>query len=106
VTFAVMEGGGSIAPAATSTGPDGTASAALVLGPAPGANRVRAEGVAAQVEFVARGDEEGAVPPPPAEDGCGCRAGGASRAQMGAVLLVLLALLGVWCQRRVVTSRS
>ena len=70
VTFAVLEGGGALEPggAATAAITDdaGLARAWLRLGDTPGAQRVLAEGAAAEVEFVARADEGGAS----ADEGC------------------------------------
>jgi hypothetical protein len=89
VTFSVVDGGGSIDPVVATTGGDGLASTRLRLGEV-GAQRVRADGLGANVTFLARADEPGATPP--TESGCGCRAAARDASSARAVLLAGFAL--------------
>jgi hypothetical protein len=106
VTFTVVGGGGGLTdlqgqgqPTITAAvGADGLAEARLVLGPTPGANRVEVtsdQADVAAVTFVARADEEGAVPPLPDDGGgCGCRASGSADPIAIPLLLLVLLMLG------------
>lgn len=62
VAWTVVSGGGTVAPATSTTGADGQAQSRLTLGPNAGANQVRASvtGTPLQVTFTATGQE----PPP------------------------------------------